>query len=141
MKQPESVYQFYASSCSQPLADDLSCCKTHIQCLQDGDNCDIEEYLNEGNVGEDDNGGDDFLSFNQQYLDDIDESFEKVSKESTQRCCRMVTARLSMRCKTYNHMVTLCFPSWSSESCPQVYGHCFTQAHKAEACSARGKQV
>ena len=77
-KQPESVYKFYATSCSQPLVGDLSCCNTHIPCSQDVANCDIDE----GNVGEYDNGDDDFLSFNQQDLDDIDESFEKVSEET-----------------------------------------------------------
>ena len=76
-KQPESVYKFYATSCSQPLVGDLSCCNTHIPCSQDVANCDIDE----GNVGEYDNGDDDFL-FNQQDLDDIDESFEKVSEET-----------------------------------------------------------
>ena len=66
LKQPESLYNFYATSCPQLLADDLSCCKIHVSCLQDVANCYIEEDITEGNVGEDDNVGDDFLSFNPQ---------------------------------------------------------------------------
>ena len=31
----------------------------------------------------------------------------------TPRCCLTVTAQRSKLCRTYNHMVTLCFLSWS----------------------------
>ena len=82
VKQPDSVYEFYATSCSQPLADDRSCCKTYIPCSED-DNNRVEEDRNEGDIGEDDNGGDDFLSFNDQGMEELDDALQNVSVETT----------------------------------------------------------
>ena len=53
-----------------------------IPCSQD-DNNRVEKDRNEGDIGEDDIGDDDFLSFNEQGMEELDDSLQNVAIETT----------------------------------------------------------